>query len=80
MFGYIQTWIETVNSDEFSDPHPIAIELLQMEDGDWRARLESEGYTLLDTQGNRYMSQLAPTLAEAASLLDAQCLKDLNNR
>lgn len=78
MLGYIQTWIETVNGDEFSDPQPIAIELLQMEDGEWRARLESEGHTLLDTEGERYMSQSASTLAEAAALLDAQCMRDLN--
>ena len=77
MLGYTQTWIETVNGDDFSDPQPIAIELLQMEDGDWRARLESEGYTLLDMQGEMYMSQSASTLAEAGALLDAQCMRDL---
>lgn len=78
MLGYTQTWIETVNSDDFSDPEPIAIELLQMEDGKWRARLTvGECYTLLDTQGERYMSQTAATLAEAAALLDAQCMRDL---
>jgi uncharacterized protein YegP (UPF0339 family) len=77
MLGYTQTWIETVNGDDFSDPQPIAIELLQMEDGEWRARLESEGYTLLDMQGEMYMSQSASTLAEAAALLDAQCMRDL---
>ena len=77
MLGYTQTWIETVNSDEFSDPQPIAIELLQMEDGEWRARLESEGHTLLDTEGELYMSQSASTLTEAAALLDAQCMRDL---
>jgi hypothetical protein len=77
MLGYTQTWIATVNSDEFSDPQPIAIELLQMEDGEWRARLESEGYTLLDTQGQRYMSQSASSLTAAAALLDAQCQRDL---
>jgi hypothetical protein len=77
MLGYTQTWIETVNGDDFSDPQPIAIELLQMEDGEWRARLESEGYTLLDMQGEMYMSQSASTLAEAAALLDAQCMQDL---
>ena len=77
MLGYTQTWIETVNGDDFSDPQPIAIELLQMEDGEWRARLESEGYTLLDMQCEMYMSQSASTLAEAAALLDAQCMRDL---
>ena len=77
MLGYTQTWIETVNGDDFSDPQPIAIELLQMEDGEWRARLESEGYTLLDMQGEMYMSQSASTLAEAVALLDAQCMEDL---
>ena len=50
MLGYTQTWIETVNGDDFSDPQPIAIKLLQMENGQWNAQLESEGYTLLDAQ------------------------------
>ena len=77
MLGYTQTWIETVNGDDFSDPQPIAIKLLQMENGQWNAQLESEGYTLLDMQGEMYMSQSASTLAGAAALLDAQCMQDL---
>jgi hypothetical protein len=78
MLGYTQTWIETVNGDDFSDPQPIAIKLRQMENGQWNAQLECDGYTLLDTQGELYMSQSASTLAEAAALLDAQCMQDLN--
>lgn len=78
MLGYTQTWIETVNSDEFSAPHPIAINLLQMENGQWNAQLECDGYPLLDMQGELYMSQSASTLAEATALLDAQCMEDLN--
>lgn len=77
MLGYTQTWIETVNSDEYSDPQPIAIELLQKQDGTWQARLHSEGFSLLDMQGEVFMSQSAPTLVEATALLDAQCMRDL---
>lgn len=77
MLGYTQTWIETVNGDDFSDPQPIAIKLRQMEDGQWNAQLECDGYTLLDMQGELYMSQSASTLAEAVALLDAQCMQDL---
>jgi hypothetical protein len=77
MLGYTQTWIETVNSDDFSEPRPIAIELLQKLDDTWQARLHCDGYTLLDMQGETFMSQTALTLVEAAALLDAQCMRDL---
>ena len=75
MLGYVQRWIETVKAD---DPFPIAIEFIELEDREqWCARLTSDRHTLLDTEGEYFMSKTADTLAEAAALLDAQCMQDL---
>ena len=74
MLGYVQRWIEVVTAE---DPFPISIEFVQLDTEQWCARLISDRYTLLDTQGEYYMSKTADTLPEAAALLDAQCMQDL---